>query len=152
MELRDELTRFIQGQGHRIEVTDPSDEAQAGELLFRTRGCVFSVAGREGNPPYFEIATAYEIPPWSRERAQNATVLQDAAGNGAGVRFALARSGKSFTVTCGCAAELADFELAFWANVACVRQAGVAALERILDRSESHAAADKFIKSLTKGK
>lgn len=151
MTTRDDVARFIQAEGHRVEVT-AAEGGESGELLFRTRGYVFSVGVREGDPPRFEIATAYEIPPWARERAQNATTLQDVANDVGDVHFTLAANGKNFVVTLEYGTgPLKTFLQDFWPNVARVREAGVAALERILDRSESRAAADKFIKSLTRG-
>ena len=149
--LREELARFIQIEGHRVEVA-PMGDGAAAELLFRSRGYVFSVGAREGEPPHFAIATAYEIPPWARERAQNAVTLQDVANDVGDVHFVLAPNGKNFVVRLDCAgASLQEFQRDFWTSVARVREAGVAALERILDRSESRAAANKFIKSLTRG-
>lgn len=148
--LREELARFIQAQGHRVEVSLAGDGAAA-ELFFRSRGYVFSVGVREGEPPHFEIATAYEIPPWARERAQNAVTLQDVANDVGGVHFVLAPNGKNFVVTLDCGSTSPqEFQRDFWTNVAHVREAGIAALERILDRSESRAAANKFITSLTR--
>ncbi len=148
--LREELARFIQAEGHRVEVALAGDGVA--ELLFRSRGYVFSVGVREGEPPHFQIATAYEIPPWARERAQNAVTLRDVANDVGAVHFVLAPNGKNFVVTLDCAgASPQEFQRDFWTSVARVREAGVAALERILDRSESRAAANKFIKSLTRG-
>lgn len=151
MTLGDELARFIHGEGHRVEISF-SDDSQSVELLFRTRGYVFSVVARDETPPRFQIATAYEIPPWARERAQNATTLQDVANDVGDVNFTLATNGKNFVVGLEREYEsLPAFEREFWPTVARVREAGVAALERILDRSESRAAANKFITSLTRG-
>jgi hypothetical protein len=149
--VRDELAHFIQSEGHRVDVALLDEDGRCAELLFRTRGYVFSVTVVEGEAPGLEIATAYEIPPWARERAQNATTLRDVASDVDGVRFALAANGKTFVVRLCCAQTLAEFERDFWSSIARVREAGVAALERILDRSESRAAANKFITSLTRG-
>ncbi|HEY9086016.1 MAG TPA: hypothetical protein VIN40_08825 [Candidatus Tyrphobacter sp.] len=149
--VREELARFIQGEGHRVELGLLGEDDGATELLFRTRGYVVSVAVREGDPPRFTIATAYEIPPWARERAQNSMTLQDVAGDVGGVRFSLAPNGKNFAVTIEREEMLEAFVRGFWPSVASVREAGIAALERILDRSESRAAANKFIRSLQKG-
>ena len=150
--VRDELARFIQSEGHRVELALLTEASENAELLFRTRGYVFSVNVREGDPPHFEISTAYEIPPWARERAQNATTLQDVANDVGDVHFTLASNGKNFVVTLDYGGDaLQAFQRDFWPNVGRVREAGIAALERILDRSESRAAANKFIKSLTRG-
>jgi hypothetical protein len=148
---REQLARFIQSEGHRVEMALPDDELVA-EVLFRTRGYIVSVTVHEGDPPSFEIATAYEIPPWARERKQNATTLRDVARDAGDVRFALASDGKNFVAELHCEERtLESFRRDFWPSVARVREAGIAALERILDRSESRAAADKFIKSLQSG-
>ncbi len=147
--LRDELARFIQSEGHRVEIAAAQGPSERAELLFRTRGYVFSVLVREA-PPQFEIATAYEIPPWARERAQNATTLAGVATDVGDVRFTLAPNGKTFVVNLDCGGDLAELQRSFWTSVGRLREAGVAALERILDRSESRAAANKFIESLTR--
>lgn len=151
MTLGDELAHFIQNEGHRVEVS-LAENGESAELLFRTRGYVFSVLAHEGEHPHFQIATAYEIPPWARERAQNAITLQDVANDVGDVRFTLAPNGKNFVVSLEYSGEtLQAFQREFWPNVARVREAGIAALEQILDRSESRAAANKFITSLTRG-
>ena len=151
MLVREQLARFIQGEGHRVELALLDDEGQDAELLFRTRGYVVSVSVRESDPPAFAVSTAYEIPPWSRERVQNATTLHDAARDSDNLTFTLAPNGKSFVVALESNATLEAFQREFWQTVAKVREGGVAALERILDRSESRAAANKFIKSLLRG-
>ncbi len=149
--VREQLAHFIQSEGHRVELGLLGDDDDTAELLFRTRGYVVSVVVHEGEPPRFTIATAYEIPPWARERAQNATTLQDVAGDVGGIRFTLSSNGKNFMVAIERQSDLEAFQREFWPNVARVREAGIAALERILDRSESRAAANKFIKSLQRG-
>lgn len=149
---REQLADFIQSQGHRVQMTLADDDDTVAELLFRVRGSVVSVRVREGDPPAFQIATAYEIPPWARERAQNANTLYDVATNLDDVRFTLASNGKNFAATLDCDdMALESFQRSLWPNVARVREAGIAAIERILDRTESHAAADKFIRSLQRG-
>lgn len=148
---REAVAQFIESEGHRVDLGDAAHGANA-ELLFRTRGYVFSVGVREGDPPHFHVTTAYEIPPWARERAQNDTTLRDVAHDVGDVHFVLAPNGKNFVVRLDVVdATLQGFQRNFWPNVARVREAGVAALERILDRSESHAAANKFITSLIRG-
>jgi hypothetical protein len=149
---RDQLARFIQSEGHRVEMTLAADNDKVAELVFRARGSVISVHVNEGDPPTFRIATAYEIPSWARERAQNASTLRDVATDLDDVRFALASNGKNFAATLDCGAMALDaFQRDLWSNVARVREAGVAAIESILDRSESRAAANKFIRSLQGG-
>lgn len=146
---REQLARFIEDEGHRVEVSVSADDDSFATLLFRTRGCIVSLAVREEEPPRFTLAAAFEIPSWARERAYNATILQDAASDTNGVRLALASNGTNFVATLERSGETIEaFQRDFWPSVACVREAGVAALEQILDRSESRAAADKFIKSL----
>jgi hypothetical protein len=149
--VREELARFIQSEGHRVEFGLFGEDESTAELLFRTRGYVVSIAVHEGEPPRFAIATAYEIPPWARERAQNKTTLRDVAVDVGGVGFTLAPNGKNFVVAIEREEPLEAFLRGFWPNVARVREAGIAALERILDRGESRAAANKFIKTLQPG-
>jgi hypothetical protein len=146
---RDRLAQFIEGEGHRVEVTISESDENDATLLFRTRGCIITLAVHEDEPPRFTIAAAYEIPSWARECAQNAMALHDAASAVKGVRFTLAENGKNFATVLESSAESVEtFQRGFWPNVARVREAGVSALEHILDSSESRAAADKFIKSL----
>lgn len=150
--VRDQLARFIQSEGHRVEMTLADDDDTAAELIFRSRGSVVSIHVNEGEPPGFQIATAYEIPLGARERAQNANTLRDVATDLGNVRFTLAGNGKNFAATLDCGPmTLEAFQRDLWPNVARVREAGIAAIERILDRSESRAAADKFIRSLQRG-
>ena len=151
MLVREQLARFIQSEGHRVELTFLDEDGRDAELLFRTRGYIVSVSVREGDAPHFAVTTGYEIPPWSRERGQNATTLQDIARDAGEVTFTLAPNGKSFLVTLESDASLEAFQRDFWQIVTKVREAGGAALERILDRTESRAAANKFIKSLLRG-
>jgi hypothetical protein len=150
--VREQLARFIQSEGHRVEMTLSAGDENAAELLFRARGSVVSIHVIEGDPASFQIATAYEIPSWARERAQNASTLHDVATVLDSVRFTLASNGRTFAATLDCGAIALDaFQRDLWVNVARVREAGVAAIERILDRSESRAAANKFIRSLQRG-
>jgi hypothetical protein len=148
---RERLARFIQSEGHRASMTLPEDDESAAEIVFRTRGYAVSVVVWEGNPPQFEVVTAFEIPEWATERAQTADILHDAARD-EGMHFQQSGDGKTFAAVLDCGAmPLETFQEQFWPAVTKVRNAGVAALERVLDRSESKAAADKFIRSLQRG-
>ncbi|HVA27570.1 MAG TPA: hypothetical protein VNF68_05290 [Candidatus Baltobacteraceae bacterium] len=150
--VRDKVALFIKDEGHRVDVSALEDGAGVAELLFRTRGQVFSVTTDERDAATFTVATAYEIPELARENTTNAETLANAQAEFADVDFAMAHDGSLFIVSTQEAPGSPEaFAKQFWTVVARVREAGTYAIERIVDRTESKAAADKFISSLTMG-
>lgn len=150
--VRDLVSTFIQSEGHKVDVS-PIDAGEDGfEILFRTRGQVFSVTTKESEPGSFAISTAYEVPQWAHERTNTAEILEDVGAEYPEIAFIMAHDGGLFVVT---AQEETDtpeaFTHAFWDLVARVRDAGAQAIERIVDRTESKAAAEKFISQFMKG-
>jgi len=146
------IAQFIENEGHRVELSVVDDEQQLSELVFRTRGQTFSVAVSELEPNRFSLSTAYEIPDWVRERAHALDVLSDVEIEYPEARFMLAHDDTIFVVTVDYqATDEAAFIEHFWSVVARLRDAGTAAVERMVDRSESKAAADKFIRQFMKG-
>ncbi|MDE2481841.1 MAG: hypothetical protein KGN02_06590 [bacterium] len=150
--VRETITSFIEGEGHRIDAS-PLDEAEGvSELLFRTRGQVFSVTTFEKNPALFTISTAYEIPEWARERGQNVETLAKVNDEFPDIAFVMAHDGGLFVATSDEApGSPENFTRTFWERVARVREAGARAIEEIVDRTESKAAAEKFINSFMRG-
>lgn len=148
---RELIKRFIESEGHKVDAA-PADDAGVSELLFRTRGQVFSVTTTEGDESAFSISTAYEIPDWARERGQNAEALLRVHNAHPLVDFTLAHDGTLFVATLDehahSSQELIDD---FWTLVNRVRDAGAAAIEDIVDRTESKVAAEKFINSFMMG-
>jgi len=149
--VRDTISAFIQSEGHKVDVS-ALDGDDASEILFRTRGQVFSIATKESEPGTFGISTAYEVPEWAREQSQNAETLEKAGEEFPEVTFIMAHDGGLFVVTAQEEAGSPEaFTHAFWDLVAQVRNAGAHAIERIVDRTESKVAAEKFISSFMRG-
>jgi len=149
---RDEIARFIEDEGHRADVSDVEGEPGLSEIVFRTRGQMFSVAVSEQEPQRLRVSTAYEIPDWVRHRHHALGALVDVEKEYREARFTLAHDDTIFVATVdydgpGVTAFLAHF----WEIVGRLREAGTAAVERMVDRSESKAAADKFIRQFMKG-
>ena len=70
--VRDLVAQFIQSEGHKVDVSPVDDGEGITEILFRTRGQVFSVTTYENEPGTYMVSTAYEVPDWARERGQTA--------------------------------------------------------------------------------
>lgn len=152
MTVRDRIAQFIQEQGHRVETARVADADELSELVFRTRGQTFSLAVSELEPERFSLSTAYEVPDTVRDPGQVRDALQELEGDDPQLRFTLAHDDTIFIITLESRSTGVDELLeGFWDVVGRVRQSGSAAIERMLDRSESKAAADKFIRQFMKG-
>jgi hypothetical protein len=149
--LAERLAEFVTDQGHRVEVTH-ADDPNVSELVFRTRGQVFSVSVFELEPRRFSISTAYEIPDWVQSRSHALDALGDAESQFPEARFMLAHDDTIFVASVEYQATDIDvFMQHFWSLVGRLREAGTSAVERMVDRSESKAAADKFIRQFMRG-
>ncbi|HVA33092.1 MAG TPA: hypothetical protein VNG31_03020 [Candidatus Baltobacteraceae bacterium] len=152
MTVSQRVAQFIEGEGHRVELSCVEGEQELCELVFRTRGQMFSVAVSELEADRFSISTAYEIPDFVREPAHTLDVLGDIEADYPETRFMLAHDDTIFIATVEYQATDPEVFLEhFWSVVGRLRDAGTAALERMVDRSESKAAADKFIRQFMKG-
>ncbi|HUA10324.1 MAG TPA: hypothetical protein VMA98_13735 [Candidatus Acidoferrales bacterium] len=150
--VRETFARFIENEGHRVDSTPVDPESGISELLFRTRGQVFSVTTNEHDGGLLSISTAYEIPEWARERSQNADALDRVRADHDNIGFTLAHDGSLFVATLDeKAASTQDLMLVFWSLIARLREAGTQAIEDIVDRTESKVAAEKFINSFMAG-
>jgi hypothetical protein len=150
--VRETIARFIEGEGHKVDSTPVDPGTGESELLFRTRGQVFSVTTTENDAGVFSISTAYEIPDWAREQATNAETLARVSSEHPGVQFSMAHDGSLFVATLDeSAGSPESFTHVFWELLNRVREAGQVAIERIVDRTESKFAAEKFINSLMLG-
>jgi hypothetical protein len=150
--LAERLARFITEQGHRVEVTHVEGSEELSEVVFRTRGQIFSVSVSELEPQRFSISTAYEIPDWVQTRAHALDALGEAETQFPEARFMLAHDDTIFVASVEY--QTTDFDVFtrhFWTLVGRLREAGTSAVERMVDRSESKAAADKFIRQFIKG-
>lgn len=152
MSIRERIAHFIESEGHRVETAPVGDAPELAELVFRTRGQTYSVAISEAEPDRFSISTAYEVPETVRDRAHTHETFAGLANDYPETRFSLAHDDAIFIATAeydGMGVEA--FLEAFWQIVGQLREAGTGAVERMVDRSESKAAADKFISQFMKG-
>ena len=150
--VRDVVSQFIQSEGHKVDISPVDDEAGIAEILFRTRGQVFSVTTYEKDPGSYMVSTAYEVPDWARERGQTADTLSQVNDEFPEIAFIMAHDGGLFVATAQEEPGSPEaFTRSFWETVARVREAGANAIERIVDRTESKAAAEKFINSFMLG-
>lgn len=146
------ISQFIQSEGHKVDIAPVDEKAGVTEILFRTRGQVFSVTTYESDPGSFVVSTAYEVPDWARERSQNAETLLSVNEEFPDVAFIMAHDGGLFVATAQEEPGSPEaFTQTFWDVVTRVREAGASAIERIVDRTESKAAAEKFINSFMRG-
>ena len=151
-QVRELISKFIESEGHKVDVATVDDDDGVSEILFRTRGQVFSVTTYEHEPGSFTISTAYEVPEWAREQTQNAETLAAVHDEFPDVSFVLAHDDALFVATHDQETGSPEaFMLVFWDAVGRIRDAGSEAIERIVDRTESKAAAEKFINSFMKG-
>lgn len=152
MNVRDRVAQFLESEGHRVDTTLVGDETELAELVFRTRGQAFSVAVSELEPQRFSLSTAYEVPEWVRERAHTRDALGEVEGDFPETRFTLAHDDTIFVATVEYdAMDVEAFLENFWDIVGRLRDAGTEAVEHMVDRSETKAAADKFIRQFMKG-
>ncbi len=149
--IRDTLAAFIQSEGHRVEVSVADGSEALAEVVFRARGQMFSVTVAEIDAAHFSISTAYEVPDWVRDRSGPSDALDDIAREYPGTRFSLAHDGTIFVATLDYAGDVEGFTEHFWQIIGRLRDAGNTAVERMVDRSESKAAADKFIRQFLRG-
>ncbi len=150
--VRDLVANFIASEGHKVDVSAVDADEDMAEILFRTRGQVFSITTTESDPGLFAISTAYEVPEWAAERTTNAETLEHVGAEFPEMTFIMAHDGGLFVVTAQEETGTPEgFTHALWELVARVRDAGAQAIERIVDRTESKAAAEKFISSFMRG-
>jgi hypothetical protein len=150
--VRDRIARFIEGEGHRVDTTLVGETDELAELVFRTRGQTFSVAVSELEPQRFSLSTAYEIPNEVRDRAHAREALDDVERDFPETRYTLAHDDTIFVATVEYnAVDASEFFDNFWDVVGRLRDSGTGAVERMVDHSESKAAADKFIRQFMKG-
>jgi hypothetical protein len=150
--VRETILTFLENEGHKVDATPIEADDTLSELLFRTRGQVFSVTTDERDQGSFSISTAYEIPDWAREERQNLDTLERVGREHPGISFSLAHDGHLFVATADEEPGSPEvFMQGFWSTVARVREAGASAIEDMVDRTESKAAAEKFINSFMRG-
>jgi hypothetical protein len=152
MTAAEQIAQFLESEGHRVETSPIEGAGDLCELVFRTRGQMFSISISEMEPTRYTLSTAYEIPDWVRDRSHTVEALGDVETDFPETRFILAHDDTIFVATVEYQAiDMETFFKHFWNVVSRLRQAGNTAVERIVDRSESKAAADKFIRQFMKG-
>jgi hypothetical protein len=121
-------------------------------IRLRVRGQAVSVGTSERDPTYYSVSIAFALPDYVSEPAQSAATLLDLQASFKAVKFFFAQGG---TVLVAAIEQFSstpqEFTQQFWRIVGIVRDAGTTAVERILDRSESKAAAEKFINDFMRG-
>lgn len=151
MACNERIAQFVREQGHRVDIAAVEGSDQLSELVFRTRGQTFSLAVSEAEPERFSLSTAYEVPDGVSDRSQVREALGDIESDEPALRFTLAHDDTIFVVTLESRTTGVDELLEhFWDVVGRLRVAGQDAVERMLDRSQSKAAADKFIRQFMK--
>ncbi len=150
--VRDRIAQFIESEGHRVDTAAVGETDELAELVFRTRGQTFSVAVSEADPQRFSLSTAYEVPSEVRDRTQASDALREVEIDFPETHFTLAHDDTIFIATVEYdAMDVAAFLENFWEIVGRLRDSGTGAVDRMVDRSESKAAADKFIRQFMKG-
>ena len=61
VKVRERVAGFIQEEGHRVEVSVVDEVQDLAEIVFRTRGQMFSVAVSEADPNRVSLSTAYRL-------------------------------------------------------------------------------------------
>lgn len=152
MTAAEQIASFLETEGHKVETSPIEGVGELSELVFRTRGQMFSISVSELEPNRYTLSTAYEIPDWVRDRSHTVEALGDVETDFPETRFILAHDDTIFVATVEYqAVDMDTFFKHFWNVVSRLREAGNSAVERIVDRSESKAAADKFIRQFMKG-
>ena len=104
------------------------------------------------DPTYFSIALPYVLPEWARDQLQAGPILLDLQSTFKAVKFFYTNGGATLISAIEQFSSSPDeFAVHFWRLVGIVRDAGSTAIERILDRSETRAAADRFISNFMRG-
>lgn len=152
MTASEQIARFLENEGHRVETSPIEAAGDLCEIVFRTRGQMFSISVSDLEPNRYTLSTAYEIPDFVRDRSHTIEALGDVETDFPETRFILAHDDTIFVATVEYqAVDVDTFFKHFWNVVTRLREAGNTAVERIVDRSESKAAADKFIRQFMKG-
>ncbi len=118
----------------------------------RVRGQSIAVMTSGTDTTYFSIALPYVLPEWARDQAQAAPILLDLQSTFKAVKFFYSSDGGTLiSAVEQFSGSAEEFSTHFWRLVGIVRDAGSSAVERILDRSETRAAADRFISDFMRG-
>lgn len=121
-------------------------------IRLRVRGQTLVVMTSGIDPAYYSVALPYVLPEWARDQVDAAGILLELQSSFKAVKFYYSADGSTLVSAAEqFSASPEEFSTHFWRLVGIVRDAGSAAVERILDRSETKAAADKFIHDIMGG-
>ena len=127
-------------------------ETGTATLRFRVRGQYVTVSTTEHDPTYYSISIAYELPEWSREPALSAPILLDVQASYKAVKFFYAHGGAALVSAVEMfATDPESFATQFWRCISVAREAGTLAVSRVLDTTQTKAAAEKFIHEFMRG-
>lgn len=146
------MLAFIQAEGHKtdVEIVDPATGSAT--IRLRVRGQIVTVGTSERDATYFSVSIAYELPEWARDVTQSAPILLEVQSQFKAVKFFYAHQGGALVSAVEMfSADPAAFASQFWRIVSIARDAGNAAVLRVLDTSETKAAAEKFIHEFMRG-
>ncbi len=143
--------RFIEAEGHRAEL-ELHESGGGATIRLRVRGQTLAVMTGGGDPTYFSIALPYVLPEWARDQATAAPILLELQSTFKVVKFFYSADGTTLVSAVEqFSSSVDEFAQHFWRLIGIVRDAGSAAIERILDRSETRMAVDKFIHEFERG-
>jgi len=150
--LRDRIARFIADEGHRTNIDVHDDRPEVAAITLRARGQQIWVSVSEDDETFYVVAAMHELPSWARDERQNAALLLELQESMKAVKFYPShdRAGVVSAVE-QFSSSPEEFMQHFWKLVALVRESGASAVARILDRTESKAAAEKFIDGFMRG-
>lgn len=147
------IAAFLLEEGHRPQIDDIDPENGVTAVHFRARGRTFTVAVSQRDPHFFSVSSAYELPDWARDETQSAPVLVELQSIYKSIKFFYTENGGAIVAAVEqISSDVDEFCSQFWRLVSIVRDGANAALERIIDHSETKAAADKFINDFMSGR
>jgi hypothetical protein len=150
--VRESVVAFIEATGHKTELEILDAERGTATIRLRVRGQIFAVGTTEADPAYYSVSLAFALPEWARDRGQHAPILLQLQATFKAVKFFFAHDGAALIVAIEqFSGTPEEFTQHFWRIVGIVRDAGTTAIEHILDRSETKAAAEKFINDFMRG-
>lgn len=148
---REHIAAYLVNAGHRTEVFIHNEDQSYATVHFRTRGHAFTISVTEQDQQFFAVSTPFEVPGFARDQSRSAPTLLDLQGTFKAIKFYFGENSETLVAAVEQFCTVDDFCEHLWRIVSVLRDAGRTALEQIVDRSESKAAADKFIGEFMKG-
>ncbi|GEM_PF-1383997 len=149
---RERLVQLLAHDGHRAEVERHDESERFVSVHFRARHKHVTVTLTDTDTRFFAVAIAFELPEWARDRTRSAPILIDLQASFKAVKFYFSDDGAALLAAVEqFSSSIDEFYKHVWRIVGVLHEAGSVAMERILDSSESKAAADKFIQDFMRG-